>query len=353
MDKVMGSPVRFILILAVALSVAGCYTQLGTVRDGEEYEDVDRPYAEKYSGKRSDSTARVINDYYFGASFGGFYPSARYRFGFSFYYPSYYWSWYDPYWCDPFYWRWYYPFYYDPWICGTPFIVYGYPWYYRTYWFGYPYYWGRYYYYPRIYIAVDDAFRGTRNFGSTRGTVGRSRTAGATRDASYVPPPATPRGGTPAVTGTPSSRGDRPSVNTNAERGRAGDRRGTETMRDRGSPGEDRRGGGRTGGRDIGSRRGDRENVRRYYISPPRFVQPTDPPQQNNPGENRSDRSWGGGRREGSDRRESYSPPAPQQSPSYSPPPSGGSSGGDRGGSGGSRSGGSGGRSGGSTRGGR
>ncbi|HKZ41455.1 MAG TPA: hypothetical protein VJ044_10865, partial [Candidatus Hodarchaeales archaeon] len=143
MKKIMNFYGLQVFGLALALSIAGCYTQVGSVREeGEDTDEYQQRSEQEYYGTSEDSAGSVINNYYFGR----YWPSPFYRFSFSYYYPSYYWGWHY----DPFYSDCYDPFYYDPWICGTPFITYGYPWWnYRNYGFGYPYYGGGFYNYPR------------------------------------------------------------------------------------------------------------------------------------------------------------------------------------------------------------
>jgi hypothetical protein len=329
--------------LFLALSIAGCYTQLGSVRgEGEETEGYQQPPEQGYYETPADSNMGIINNYYFG----GYLPSPYYRFSFSYYYPSYYWGWYN----DPFFSDCYDPFFYNPWICGTPFVTYGYPgWYYHNYGFGYPYYGAGFYYYPRGHYGAGEAFGGTRNFGSTRGSTRGLRETGPTREIGYVPPPAIPVSlvGTSTITSPAGSRSRTPAaVVPSAGSGRTnrGERTGATVGR-AGSAGQSQ---GQSGGRNTGSTRGTARPGRRQSIFPPQYIPPANvsPPS-----------GTGNQGRTGSGGRGSSAPRAPQSAPSYSPPSSGGShGGGSRGGSsgggGGSRGGsGGGGRSSGGSRG--
>jgi len=312
--------------LILALSIAGCYTQVGSVRgEGEGTEEYQQPPQQGYYETPADSNYS-----------GGQLPSPYYRFSFGYYYPSYYWGWYN----DPFFSACYDPFSYNPWICGTPFVTYGYPgWYYGNYGFGYPYYGAGYYYYPRGHYVAGGAFGGTRNFGTTRGLTRGPRDVGPTREIGYVPPPAIPVSvsGTSTVTSPAGSRGSTPATTTNAGSGR--------TDRDARTQSTVGQGQGQNGGRNTGSVRGGTRLVRRRSIFPPQYIPPANvspPSRTGNQG-----KTGGGGRG-------SSAPRAPQSAPSYSPPSSagshgGGSRGGSSGGGGGSR--GSGGRSGGGSRG--
>ncbi|MGD0338712.1 MAG: hypothetical protein ABSB78_07960 [Bacteroidota bacterium] len=112
-----------IVVMAVGLLMAGCYTQVGSVRD--EYS----PYNENVSDDTT-GTPTYSHDRYGGYddNFYGYDSFSRYRF-FSFYYPTYYWNWsYDPWydygWYDPWYspyyggWGGYYSYYHNPWYWG-------------------------------------------------------------------------------------------------------------------------------------------------------------------------------------------------------------------------------------------
>jgi hypothetical protein len=331
-----------VISVALAFGIAGCYTQLGSVRDGggntEEYQ---QPPDQGYYEAPYDSNATMTDNYYY---YDNHLPSPYYRFAFSYYYPSYYWGWYN----DPFYSDWYDPFSYNPWICGTPFITYGSPWwYYNQYGFGYPYYTGGYYsYYPRGYFGVSEGFHGTRNFGSTRGTTRASRSLGSTREMGYIPPPAIPVSTTtpaPAV-----NRGATPATTTTTRTG--GTNRGDRTSPaavGRGSGSSTGQSQGQSAGRTTGSRRSGTRSGSRQSVFPPHYVPPpaTRESGSGNSGSTPSRDSGGQGRSRGG---ESHAPSTPQSAPSYSPPPSGGS----RGSSSPSGSSGGGGRTGGSSRGG-
>jgi hypothetical protein len=346
MKRLPNLEITLVLGLGLALTAPGCYTQVGSVR--EEPADQYQTTEPEYYGEAYDSTARIINNYYFGAQL----PSPYYRFSFSYYYPSYYWGWYY----DPFFADCYSPFFYNPWICGTPFITYGYPWYYRHYAYGYPYYGGGFYHYPRGFYAPVEPFRGSRNFGSTRGSTSGVRGSGSTRGTAYTPPPAIPTtsSGSPTV-GTSGSRTGTPTVTTTPARGRTEGRSRTESTVGKGTRGTERKPEGSSSGRSGGSRRSSAERSKVRSVFPPSQRPPAEATPKNGSGtEEKAPPSRDAGRQERGGR-ESYTPSSPQRTPSSVPAPSGGSrdSGGRGGSSGGNSSSGGGGRSGGGTRGSR
>jgi hypothetical protein len=326
-----------IISVALALGIAGCYTQLGSVRDeGGNTEEYQQPPDQGYSEAPYDSNATMMDNYYY---YDNHLPSPYYRFAFDYYYPSYYWGWYN----DPFFSDWYDPFSYNPWICGTPFITYGSPWgYYNQYGFGYAYYTGGYYsYYPWGYSSVSEGFYGTRNFGSTRGITKTSRRSGPTREMGYVPPPAIPVSTTAAAPAV--SRGAAPAATTTTRSGRTnrGERAAAAAGRTSGNSTAP------SAGRTTGSRRAWPRSGSRRSVFPPQYVPPP-ATRESGSGNNGSTPSRESGSQGRSRVGESHPPAAPQSAPSYSPPPSGGS----RGGASPSGSGGGGGRSGGGSRGG-
>jgi hypothetical protein len=161
----------FLTVTISILLLAGCYTQLGTVRnlpmtDEERYEAYQPGPSEDDTEATPDydtppPTRRFdYDDYYYDRY--EWYP--RYRWYFSYYYPSYYWpsttfavAYGNPWYYDCYWW-------YDPWICGTPYVTYRY----------YPGWYGHYYsYYPyryqSYYVSGGGGVRTNRDFGSTRG----------------------------------------------------------------------------------------------------------------------------------------------------------------------------------------
>jgi hypothetical protein len=143
-----------VLLIAVgALSLAGCYTQLGTAdaEGSDSYEDVERWEANDTSGSGEtyeESRTRFVTTY------DSYYPSVAVSFGF---YPWWGWnSWYY----DPWYW------YGSAW-----YPYYGYPG--GGYWYGGGYYPPYYAPYPYPYAYGG----GTRTIGSTRGGASRHPSA--------------------------------------------------------------------------------------------------------------------------------------------------------------------------------
>jgi hypothetical protein len=347
MKRILGFQSIQVIGLFLAFSIAGCYTQVGSVRGEEEgSEEYQQPPEQGYYQTPADSSAGVTNNYYFGTQL----PSPYYRFSFGYYYPSYYWGWYN----DPFFSDCYDPFSYNPWICGTPFVTYGYPgWGYLNYGFGYPYYGGGFYYYPRGRYTTGLTFHGTRDFGSTRGLTSGLRGRGPTRDMGYVPPPAIPisTSGTSTVTSPAGNRGVTPAAVTPST-GRTNRGTRTESTVGRGSGASVGQSQGQTGTRSTGATRGGTRSERRRSIFPPQYIPPANASPPSRTGNQGNTGSRGRG---------SSGSSAPQSAPSYSPPSSGGShsGGGSRGGSssggGGSRGGGGssgdGGRGGGGSRG--
>ncbi len=151
----------------LVLLFSGCYTQLSTVRDTGGESDEYQPAAQE--GDTTYANEGDSGEYYEGDhswdNNGYYYPPV----GMYYYYPSVFWPsvafsfaygnpWYDPYFYDP----WYYGYGYGG--------YYGYGYGYR---YHYPYYYGGYYspYYNGYYGSP--VTRGTRVFGSTRGTTAR------------------------------------------------------------------------------------------------------------------------------------------------------------------------------------
>ena len=162
----------FIIPLLVGLAFfAGCYTQLGTVReeqdDMEEYTKGEQEIDSSSTEENDLADDRYREDHYSSYNYDDSWQS-RYRVGFSYYYPSHYWPSYafSVAYANP----WYYDYYwsYDPWWCGTPYVNYGYG-YYNSPFYSYPFY---SYYYGTAYDRRD-VRHSTRDFGSTRGSGGR------------------------------------------------------------------------------------------------------------------------------------------------------------------------------------
>jgi hypothetical protein len=307
------------LPLIALLALAGCYTQLGTVRSERE---PDNSYNDEQAYSADEDTTQVWTEEEENYANDNDYWDYRPRLGFMYYYPSIYFGMtnYDPWYWDSWYWpRGAYYSYYDPFICGTL-----YPWYYAGWYHpgvGYydPWYYGNYY----RYRDYGGGYGSTRTFGNTRGG-GGVRSAGSTR------------GGEPAY-GSPSSVGELPGAYRSAgssPRGSAttgtqgvsrGKRSGDQSARQGTRPGTVQRGGNTRSG---GSRQGTRSVPPR--VRPPR----SNPPPKDSGGARRS----GGSHSSGAP---SYSPPAP--APSSPPAPSGGgtrsSGGGTRSSGGGSRGG--------------
>jgi hypothetical protein len=159
--KIFGFPV---ISLMMAVFMTGCYTQIGSVRDGyssyNEYPDSDTTVASPSSQDRY---------YGYDDNFYGTNSFSRYRY-FSYYYPTYYWNWsYDP-WND---YGWYNPWY------GTSFN----PWY-NSWYSPYNGGWGGYYSYNDpwhwsgghgTYYNSPNSTTGRRPFGQGRGRADDTR----------------------------------------------------------------------------------------------------------------------------------------------------------------------------------
>jgi len=293
-----------LLLFALAMTAAGCYTQLGTTREGKE-EEPSYSEREEYN---ADEAARYDDEY-------DPYWSARRTFYFYYYYPSFTGG-YLP--CDPWYWRagWYYT-YYDPfWTCGTYFP----PYYAGWVWWGYPIYPRWWYPYGWGYGGV---YAGRLGHGTTR-TIGVTRTTGDTPEGSgrgVGSSDALPTG----YRKTGDNRGDdrtgaKPPAGTRISTGRSGrgDASATESRGSR--EGSVTRGGNTRSGSGPEATRGG--EVR----TPSRLPAPSTPPPSNTRGDDRGGRSGGGRSSEGG---QSYSPPA-HSSPPPSAPPASPSSGGGR-----------------------
>jgi hypothetical protein len=167
------STMTLIAIFAAFLMLAGtqgCYTQLGSTRDEEAYDNggydseavaQDDSSVDENAGQADENTQGYGENW-----------DSQARFGFDYYYPYTYWpsvtfsmayadpwfSWYN---YDPWYSSFYSPWYYQrPWSPYSSYYGYGY---------GYGYY-DPYYYYPGYYYQnVAPVPRTNREFGSSRG----------------------------------------------------------------------------------------------------------------------------------------------------------------------------------------
>ncbi len=319
--------------LAGSVILAGCYTELGTMRersrDDDSYSNRQQTYEESEEDTTSSdsySQSQRYDDYSYDRYDG--YP--RYRGSFSYYYPSSYWPsvGFTLAYNDPWYgWGVGYSCY-DPWWCGTSYVMYPWPSYY------YPPYYTYYPYYRYRYASGETVPRTNRDFGSTRG--GSIRTGGRDRGddrGSYVAPST---GSYTPGTGA-ARRGDTPTTTRpEARRGRRGEV-GVSRTPSRDSQGSGTREGDRSGSRE---RSGQRSSGERRFEFVPRDAVPTPPARVDRPSEpQREQPRQSGSRRESEPQQHS---PAP---PTYSPPPppqqnSGGSSGGRNSSEGGGRRGG-------------
>jgi hypothetical protein len=274
------------LLLFLAWTLSGCYTQLASVgsdRDfarQEEYRgsDVDTTNADSSTYSDEEYEHARTNFYY-----DSYYPAFGFGVGFGYY--------------SPWYWRpyWRYGYYYDPFYYYSPYAWGPYPGIYEPGWW-YPHYGGSYGYGSRRY-NTPRTFGNSRMIGTTRGTPSGYTTRG-TRAGMNL---------TPGAVSRPSGTSNRPSVNG----GRTRSSSPANLPPPRTSTG--RRQGNRAGtpSRDGTINRGNSNRGGERYVAPP---------SQSRGG--RGERSSGGGR--------SYSPPPARSSPApaASPSPRGGSSGG-------------------------
>ena len=157
-------PAFLVAAVLVTAAFAGCYTQVGSVREGRDEGYGNDTYSSADNQAVYDTTAADSSQY--GDDYA--YDQCRREFYNESYYPAIEGGWYyDPWWWGPGF-----SFVYSPfWWCGT----YD-PWYYAGWYrpyFGYGPYWGGYY---------GHGYYGSRNrwFGVTRGR-GTTRTVGLTR----------------------------------------------------------------------------------------------------------------------------------------------------------------------------
>lgn len=283
------------LLLFLAWTLSGCYTQLASIgsdRDyarQEEYRGADVDTTDANSSTYSDEEYEHARTNFY---YDSYYPAFGFGVGFGYY--------------SPWYWRpyWRYGYYNDPFFYFSPYAWGSYPTVYEPGWW-YPHYGGYYGYGTRRYNTTR-TFGNSRMIGTTRGT-SSGYTIGGTRTGMNL---------TPGAISRPSGNLNRPSVNGGRTRtsspanlpppristGRhQGNRAGAPTRDGTVNRGNSHRGGGE-----------------RYTPAP------------SQPREGRGERSSGGSR--------SYSPPPSHSSPApaQSPPSRGGSSGGS-GGGGGSR----------------
>ena len=318
----------------LALMMSGCYTQLSSTRD-EEGEGYANP---SYNNDSSYTEEHGRNDYgYNGGS--GYYDDgcdgcSHARLGFSYYYPSTYWPSYafTAAYNDP----WYYGSYWSssPFICGTPYVTYS-PWGY------YPAYVSPYYYYSPTYYRYgyvgNPSRRGSRVFGTTRGSTSGRPATGDTRFTA----PNLDRGGYNLPSGARLSTGSSGSGSTvgtaqgqkNNTR-QVGTQRGTTPRNNSGvstQPSRRVRGWGSRGGTTPREGvRGSTQPQVQPHGAPAQSTSPASHPSRNDSGRHQPARS-GGSRDAGSSRGSapSYSPP-PRAPSNSAPPPS--SNSGSRGG---------------------
>ncbi len=220
------------LAFALVISLSGCYTQIGTLKEDEGYTSSERKREYVYSDNY-ELDSWVYQSY----AYRYYLPYPRYYLFFRYYTPGFAvgwgeWWYYDPFWWDYYWWDryywysyWYLPaWYYNPWWYWSPVNL----WWYRT---------------PVVVIinnppAVSKpVIYRTRTFGSTRGVVrDREFGSGAGESSTISPPSRTiPRSSSNAnVGGTdegatlrkPSSSGrETPSI----DRGREGEKTRTGT----------------------------------------------------------------------------------------------------------------------------
>lgn len=292
--KNMARALAFVIPL-LSLAGAGCYTQVGSVRDDKFSEEYGNEPAITEEYPAADDTASQDVDPYFD-EYGN--PRDRFYLGYTPIWVTIGGGWYDP---------WYYrPWYDDPFWCWNP----G-PGYYSTWWYGNPWHYPSYGWYPGHY-APDGRSRGTtRTFGNTRGSESGRGTLGITRDGSGS-----------AGHGTPVHQ-DLPRAVRAGSSGRPAGKDALAPTRTN-PGGTSNRNGAAVRGKTPGAGR-SREAARPAPRRPARTEQPPAPPAVN-PGSGSS----GGGTRSG------VSTPPPAQRPS-------GNDGGTRG-SGSTRGGGGGGR---------
>jgi hypothetical protein len=291
-------------LIALALLLSGCYTQLATTEGEEEYSQ-QAPYTDDTTFVPDSTGARGYTEYRERVYFDYYYPSFAFSVG---YYSPWYWGvnwWYAPYWTPYYYgYGWYAPISYPGWY---------YPYY------SYPYY------YSAPYRSAPYA---TRTFGNTR-SVGNTRSTGATREvtgAGYSGGSMLDNMGRAAVRSGGSSSAGR--VTTGVRSPSVPDRL-FPTVTPRVS----------SGGRSNGSvRSSDSRSSEKYR--PGRSYTPSHSPQGGNGRESSANPfpSYSPGTRQGGETRsgtgQSYSPPPSRGS---SPPPSSGGGQGGGGGRGGNR----------------
>ena len=305
-----------VLPLIALLSLAGCYTQVGTVRSERE-PDYSYSEDEQAYGAEEDSTEALTQQEAENYAYDDEYWNSRPRLGFMYYYPSFYFgaTFYDPWYWDSWYWpRGAYYSYYDPFICGTIYPWYYAGWYHSSYGYYDPWYYGGHY----RYRDYGGGYGSTRTFGNTRGS-GAVRAVGSTR------------AGEPAY-GTPAQSGELPkAVRTAGSSPRGSATSGTQGVsRGKRSDDQSARGGSRTGTVTRGGKTRSGASRDATRVAPPRVKTP---PRATTPPRDSGGRGRSGGTR--SSDVPSYSPPA--SAPSSSPAPSSGggrssSGGGSRGG---------------------
>lgn len=187
----------FLILTSISLLAQGCYTQLATTEEAEEY------YPSEYSEPLADAPDSTYEDVEEPYNYD--YPRYRYWVGFGYYSPSWGVGWgYDPYYSD---------FYYDPWYYPYRSNYFGS--YYSPYHSPYYGYWNPYSYYNRYPVIVYGDGRisrtresGSRRSGYTRGDELFGRTGAGTSSSVTLPSGSRTAGGRNAgyTAPAPSSR---------------------------------------------------------------------------------------------------------------------------------------------------
>jgi len=279
------------LLLFLAWTLSGCYTQLESVGSDRDYarqeeyrgSDVDTTNADSSTYSDEEYEHARTNFYY-----DSYYPAFGFGVGFGYY--------------SPWYWRpyWRYGYYYDPFYSYSPYAWGPYPTIYEPGWW-YPQYGGYYGYGTRRY-NTPRTFGNSRMIGTTRGA-SSSYTIGGTRVGMNL---------TPGAVSRPSGNLNRPSVNS--PRTRSSSPANLPPPRISNGRHQSNRVGMPSRDGTVNRGNSHRGSGERYAPSQPRG--------------GRGERSSGGSR--------SYSPPPSRSSPApaSSPSPRGGSSGGSSSGGG-------------------
>lgn len=276
-----------VLVVFSGWLLAGCYTQVGTVRpEGPENSTQEQSTTDDGETYDNDSS-QGENEYFDGNGY------AEPRYGFNYYYPTFSMGFGYGYY-EPWYWRqslWY--SYYDPFWCGTYYPAYYAGWYPP---FGY--------YYPPYYSGGGYRYTYGGGRGGTTRTIGSTRGSGSVRgDGGTISRGGSSSGGTSLPTGVRSgssvtgrAKEATPKVSTSRRKSDAGNRGGSRS-------GESVRGGSTRSG---GSKEATPPRVRRETAPRPA------PAPREDRGTQRGDAGQSGGR--------SYTPP-PSPPAQSSPPP--------------------------------